>query len=292
MNDLFSVLGWEDRFLEGLHEILKRDSFKRVFLLIFEDYLNNMKMHNNLSKVKELLNKENIELIEIKLEYNNSIDNWTKLNDLFAREETTSPYINLTTIPRETIWTLLFFLKSKHDKIKYIYFKPNSYTKNWLTKNYKEPRLLFKHSGVFGLEKKLALIVIRGFDKSRLHQLVNFFEPNHLYILTQKQNEFEREREKIDETDFSPEINIQKSIIDSYDFSSSLSTITKLVNNLKSDFNIIIASQGPKLSSLFTYKCQIENPEVALSYVPAIDFNIEYSTGLNREEPIFGEFYF
>ena len=70
----------------------------------------------------------------------------------------------------------------------------------------------------------------------------------------------ERIMEKIDETDFSPEINIQKSIIDSYDFSSSLSTIIlqPAISHIR--LNRILGN----LSSLFMIDSNLFNLYVAI----------------------------
>lgn len=279
MSDFFTVLGWENRFYAGIEQVFNKDlAIENINLIIFSDYLECMQMQKNLDLLKETCEKKSIKIKTIDLQYKDSVLNWNTLNSFFQKNEASKPILNLTTMPRETIWTLLFFLRQQHKEINYIYFKPSSYTNDWLTKNFKEPRLLFKHSGIFDLDKELALISIRGFDKARLQQLIDYFEPNYLEIYTQKTNSFESERVDLTYENYVG-IKLNTFKIDSYDFDSAFKVLNASIKELTKKYNVIIASQGPKLSSLYAYKCYLENPEIALAYVPATEFNLNYSDG-------------
>src|SRR5690606_27504202 len=95
--------------------------------------------------------------------------------------------------PRETIWTILYFLKMKTKSTKYIYHKPKSYdnTESGLTKNHKNPRLLFKHSGIFDINKKLVIFIITGFDHNRMNLLIDHFEPDKVVYFSQIGEQYE-----------------------------------------------------------------------------------------------------
>ena len=168
--------------------------------------------------------------------------------------------------------------------ITYSYFKPKEYDKNWLTKNHKEPRLLFKHSGVFDLEKKLVLFVVTGFDESRLIQLIEYYEPNKLVVFVQSGEQFDnaaRNKSMIGRlTAFQLEINEVE--IDSYDVQAASKILNDQIDASK-DYNVILASQGPKTSSLSIYLTYLKSSKkIGLAYVPARDFNKQYSNGINE----------
>lgn len=279
-HNLITVLGWEDRFLKGVKIILENYKIQNITLILFKDYFTMDKMEENLAEIKSLTESKKIPLQQIPLEYNNSISNWKNLNKHFKDNQINNALLNLTTIPRETIWTLLFYLKKNSHSVDYIYFRPETYIKGWLTKNHKEPRLLFKHSGVFDLEKKLALFVISGFDESRLRQLIEYYEPHKLIVFSQSGEQYENLlRNKTIPEIFEYEIkNVQ---IDTYDINSTSKILSHYVKK-NTDFNLIIASQGPKTSSISTYKTYLDSKKrIGLAYVPARDFNSNYSSGVD-----------
>ncbi|WP_298527537.1 hypothetical protein [uncultured Christiangramia sp.] len=288
---LVTVLGWEDRFIEGFKIILKEYQLNEITLIRFVDYLSMGTMEENEVLFSSLSESHNIKINFLDLEYNDSVANWKNLNDFFLKNYLEKILLNITTIPRETIWALLFHFKKKNKSIEYIYFKPEAYHKGWLTKNHKEPRLLFKHSGVFDLEKKLVLIVITGFDESRLRQLIDYYEPDKLIILSQEGDQFSnsnRNRSMLLKND---DIEISEIEIDSYCISDA-SKLLAIEIEKNRDFNIILASQGPKTSALSTYNIYLKyKDKLGLAYVPARDFHSHYSKGINREL-IKGTFYF
>lgn len=285
---LITVLGWEDRFISGTDIILKENNIQNVLLISFTDYafMNVESKSTFIKKMKEL----NIEVDEIELNYSDSINNWRVFDAFFDKYVTSnSILLNITTIPRETIWALLFFLKKDHNNISYIYFKPKRYCKDWLTKNHKNPRLLFKHSGVFDLNKNLVLFIITGFDDGRLSSLIEYYEPSKVVVFNQVGNQFNNEQRNIG-LNINNFLDYEKIEFDSYDVINASHILKEKIKEYK-NCNLIISSQGPKLSSLSTYKNYLLSDNIALAYVPARDFNKKYSFGID-ENYISGSFYF
>jgi len=70
-NTLFTVLGWEERFLLGTNHILENNEVHSVYLICFTDYLHMSNMKENLKTIKELLMAKSIDLNIIELEYGN-----------------------------------------------------------------------------------------------------------------------------------------------------------------------------------------------------------------------------
>lgn len=280
--NLITVLGWEDRLIQGIDIISEKYNLKSILLIVFSDYCSMDKMQENKTTLEKIARVNEIKLSELTLEYNDSISNWKKLNEYFKEYKLTNVLLNITTIPRETIWTLLFFLKKSNNQVDYVYFRPEHYNNGWLTKNHKEPRLLFKHSGIFALEKKLALFVVTGFDESRLLQLIEYYEPEKLIVFSQSGNQYDNlTRNKNIQSKL--EFELEKVEIDSYNILNSTLLLTEYIDK-NDEFNIILASQGPKTSSIGTYNCYLKSERrIALAYVPARDFNNKYSKGINEE---------
>ena len=283
---LFTVLGWEQRFLSGTNHILEHNKIYNVYLICFTDYLHMNNMNENLKAIKELMKEKNIELNIIKLEYEDSISNWKKLDVFFNSTKFQEVIINITTFPRETIWTFLFFLRLSVPCITYIYYKPDSYDKSegGLTKNHKSPRLLFKHSGVFDIDKKLVIFIITGFDHNRTDLLIEYYEPSKVVYLSQKGEQFENMKRNCGicpKTAFE-NIDIENIAIDSYNVDESHKILNGLIEK-HTDYNIIITSQGPKTSAICTYLAYLNNNNIALAYVPAREFSGEYSFGFDNK---------
>lgn len=291
---LFCVLGWEQRFLESINHILDNNEINCINLICFNDYLHMNNMKKNLQIIEKKSKEKNIELILIELNYSNSVSNWRKLDDFFKKSSLHEVIINITTFPRETIWTLLFFLRKYIHTITYIYYKPKSYDKSegGLTKNHKSPRLLFKHSGVFDINKKLVIFVITGFDHNRMDLLIENYEPAKVVYLSQKGKQFDNMKRNcgISPKTAYENIEIENIEIDSYNIKETYEILNSLITaHVK--YNIIITSHGPKTSAISTYLAYMKNNDIALSYVPAREFSGDYSLGFDNN-PVLGEIQF
>lgn len=282
---LFTVLGWEERFLSSINHILEHNKIDNIYLICFTDYMHMNNMNKNLKAIKDLSEEKNINFSIIELEYEDSISNWKKLDIFFNTHEICEVIINITTFPRETIWTFLFFLRFRVPCIKYIYYKPESYDKSeaGLTKNHKSPRLLFKHSGIFDIDKKLVIFIITGFDHKRTDLLIEYYEPSKVVYLSQNGEQFENMKRNcgICPKTAYENIDIDNIAIDCYDIDKSSETLNMLIDN-HSDYNIIITSLGPKTSAISTYLAYLKNNNIALAYVPAKEFSGEYSLGFDN----------
>lgn len=283
---LFTVLGWEERFLSGTKQILEDYKINNVYLICFNDYMHMNNMKENLKAIIDLMEEKKIQFNTIELKYEDSISNWKNLSIFFNSHKFQDVIINISTFPRETIWTLLFFMRFRVPCVKYIYYKPESYdnSETGLTKNHKSPRLLFKHSGIFDVDKKLVIFIITGFDRKRTDLIIEYYEPSKVVYISQKGEQFENMKRNCG---ISPETAYENTIIeniaiDCYYINESHKTLNELINN-HSDFNIIITSQGPKTSAISTYLAYLDNNNIALAYVPAKEFSGEYSFGFNNK---------
>lgn len=246
----------------------------------------------NFELIIEISIKYKVKLVVVELSYADQIDTWKELDRFFHENEIKqNVLLNITTTPRETIWTLLFYLRQKVSGVDYIYFRPKSYPEDqWLTNNYKTPRLLLKHSGVFDLEKQLVLFVVTGFDTNRLSTIVDHYDPDEIVLFCQSGVQFNNLERNQGVANIDSSI-VSKVDIDCYNISDSGVLLNSYLTKY-SEFNVVIASQGPKCSAIFSYSSYLRsNERVALAYVPAMDFNPDYSKGIS-ESPIYGKLSF
>lgn len=287
---LILVLGWEERFLLGLQKDLELYDITKIILLNFHVYESNTE--DNKLKINKICKEKSIELNEVKLNYQDSIKSWKILSDCLAKISSDNQILlDITTTPRETIWSTIYHLRGSKKNLDFIYHKPEKYHKDWLTKEPAKPRLLLKHSGIHKLNYPTALLVITGFEYERAKQLIYFFEPKLTLIGVQQGDQFnnltrnEELRKSLKE--FS---NINEFEIDAYSSDFGFKILKDKISNIGEKYNVVLASLGPKLTSISTYNIILQNPEIALAYVPTKEFNLKYSLGIG--EYLSGSVYF
>jgi len=281
-NTMIAVLGWEDRFFEGIKSDINSYSINRVMLLRYQECDDLTKNARNL--IEKLCIANNIELDYLEISDLNPVQKWKVFDKHFSNLDNVGQNVllEISTMPRDTIWSLLYFLNPLDISIDYIYHSPKSYSSDWLTKEPGKPRLLFKHSGITRLGLPTALIILTGFEIERTKQLVHFFEPKLTYLGVQKGNQFDNEKRNAENHESIKGFTETKEFeLDAYSEDNGYSSIKKQIDELKVDYNVIVASLGPKPTSLAMYRAFLDNPEIALAYVPAKEFNKEYSKGID-----------
>lgn len=288
-NTLIAVLGWEDRFYEGIKSDLDNYSFHQLILLCYRECDNLTAKSRGL--IDQLCIKNDIELKNLEISDLDAVGKWKAFEDYFSNKDNVGNKVllEISTMPRDTIWSILYFLNPLSISIDYIYHTPKLYNSEWLTKEPGKPRLLFKHSGISKLGAQTALIILTGFEVERTKQLVQFFEPKLTYLGLQKGNQFDNERRNAENHESIKGYTETKEFeLDAYSIDNGYSSIKEQIDELKDRYNVIVASLGPKPTSIAMYRAFLDNSEIALAYVPAKEFNKEYSTGINNK--IFGTF--
>ncbi|WP_342086179.1 hypothetical protein [Dyadobacter sp. OTU695] len=287
--NLISVLGWEERCYLGVMKTSGIISVSKLVLLVFKDYLKYTS--SNLGRIKELCLEKRIELQIVELSYSRTADAWSQIGSIIEHPavKKENSILDVSTMPRETIWSFIFFARKKNIELRFIYFKPLHYG-DWLCKEPDKPRLLYKHSGVAEFGKSTALIILTGFDYDRTSQLVRFYEPSLTVLGIQKGIQFDNQQRNIQDQ-HAAECKGQTTVsffeIDAYDLRAASAILDDQIKRLKPDYNIIVSSLGPKLSAISIYDVFLTHPEIALTYVPTKEYNLSYSTGIDLE-PIIG----
>lgn len=289
-----TVLGWEDRYILGLKQSFQEYSFEKVILFVFEDYRHYTS--ENLVSTHEFLQSISVELIEISVWNNDLLASWKSIAEWFQQQNYSDIprfIVDLSTIPRETLWSVLYWFSKDRLEFDYVYYPPMEYSGSWLSQEPEKPRLLFKHSGEIFFERQTCLFVFSGFDPERVRQLYEFYEPKMLLVAIQSGSQFDnnirntkdRLREVLNEVN-----SLEFVEIDTYDFNECYRRVSELLDPIKDRYNLITSSLGPKISGLVLYKYQFNNRSVALTYVPCRLYSRAYSKGIGN--PVKGHFEF
>jgi hypothetical protein len=280
---LIAVLGWEDRFSMGIEADLNNHSCKSLLLLRYQECVDITNISRK--KIEKICLEKKVELRYLDITDNDPVAKWKILEKYFSdiKNIGESILLDISTMPRETIWSILFFITPLKISVDYIYYTPLQYNKNWLSREPGKPRLLFKHSGISILGKPTALIILTGFEIERAKQLVYFFEPKFTLLGFQEGKQFDNDKRNIEIHELIKGFTeTQDFYLNAYSDDNGLSMIKSQIESLKPNFNIIITSLGPKPTAVSIYKTFLGNPEIALAYVPAKEFNTEYSTGIDK----------
>ena len=88
-------------------------------------------------------------------------------------------------MPRDVIWQTLWLLKRCSSEIRVVYHRPKGYG-DWLSRDPRRPRLVFKMSGISAIGKRTALVITAGYDFDRVRHLIDFYEPAFVCLALQR----------------------------------------------------------------------------------------------------------
>jgi hypothetical protein len=283
---IITVLSWEERYLLALEQHLS--NLNPSLVIVFRYSTNSEWKESNLTKTEELL-KDRMILVDIDGSKPNL--NWIVFQKVFGLHCTgKNILLDITTMPRESIWLSLYNCKKLECNTRYVYFKPAEYSQDWISRDPGKPRMLYKMSGIAKLGTPSLLVITAGYDIQRLDSLVHNFEPKETVVLLADGDE-QRNKDNFEVCSrlLDMKYGIKKLIkYDPYDVENSFALIeNRLVkgdagNSYLDKFNIILNSLGAKTSAITLFKIWLKYPQVALSYIPSREYNRNYSSGIGR----------
>lgn len=283
-NIIFICPSWEDRSLLGFKQDCEDVKTSKVIALRKEYPVNELEVSECIDKITCICSQQAIDYEEV-IWKDNPFENSEHLNSCLNKLKADDiVHVDISTMPRDIIWTLLFFLNQRSNHVLIRYYQPKSYHGAWLSKEPYSPRLLLKHSGIIELGKPQCVVIITGFDEERTRQIVSKFEPQKVVLCIQKGEQFDNNNRN--ETSKHKLIcknigvpDISSIEIDCYGADFGKKAINDLLLSL-SAYNVIVASFGPKPSAIGVYMSFKEHPEIALCYVPCKEYNKEYCKGI------------
>lgn len=278
---IITVASWEPRFLLGIRRALKEYTTRRVVAYFFVEYSDRTEeARKSLGTfVKDHLG---LTLEEIPLDFRAPRIAWRRLEKDLGPDAGVGKrlLLDITTMPRELIWSALFWLEAAATEVQYIYNRPRTYAADWLARDPDDPKLVFKLAGTLEFGRPTALVAVTGFDENRCRQAVEFYEPAHVLLAAQGGQQYENNRRNVGPTFAASGIDICHIEVDAFRGDHGYGVLRKHVGKLSRSHNVILCSFGPKPSAIALYRLQREFPQCALAYIGCKEYNPKYSEGL------------
>lgn len=229
-----------------------------------------------------------------------NIDNLaSNLHDLTSKLKSANILVDITTFTREMIFILIYFFRNEpsinEHKVTFIYNPAGNYSmdkdnisEKWLSKGVRDIRSVLGYSGLFSPNKKLALILLVGFEQERAKKIIDTFEPSKVFLgHASIEGAISEDLQVINKNVFDELKSLYLLDMCQFQFSCKTPSETKekideIIKSSKNDYNIVIASLNNKISSIGVAFSALENPEVQICYPTVNHYNIEnYSVPTN-----------
>lgn len=280
---LIAPAGWEERFEQGVYIDITEFSPSKIVVPFSQMYANRTRLVRD--KIRAKAQTLNIIYCEFEHDYCEPVSLYKSLLDVFEAEvflHAANIRFNGTTAPRDLIWYALHFLSEKKIPTEFSYFRPVSYGK-YLSRDARAPRLILKRSGIAYPDQPTCILAISGFDRERLSQLKQRYEPKKMFVVHQVGDQLENKTRNAS-AEHTPTSEEEHFEIDCYDtVDNSLRILCAKLDDLPEAYNVIAASLGPKPSALILFKLTQLRPEIGLVYIPAGDYSEDYSIGIDLE---------
>lgn len=281
---IITVASWEPRFLLGLREMVVESHPRNLLMYHYEEY--DAYSVANRTKVNQLCRVKGIGLQSISVSFRDPVRTWRTMFDSLKLDELSdkAAIIDFTTMPRETLWTLLNLLEATSAEVHYVYHGPERYNDSWLSRDPGKPRLVYKLAGEARLGARTLLLVLTGYDPERVEQLVRFFDPHHTLLGVQTGEQYNNQSMNVNEyKQYERQTGFTIFRLDAYGSDHGFTAIETQLKDCNGEYNIIMSSLGPKPSAIALYRLKRKYLHTSLAYAPSNEFNREYSYGIGEK---------
>lgn len=277
---IVTVASWEPRFLLGLKQTLRECSAKRVVAYFVGEYSDRTEEARR--ELQDIERESEIDLQEEEIHFGRPAETWSTLERSLgpgAKFEG-AVLLDLTTMPREIIWSTLFWLEAGRVDTHYVYGRPEAYADGWLAKDPDNPRLVYKLAGTLEVGRATALVAVTGFDERRCRQAIEFYEPARVLLAAQTGRQYRNDARNIGPEFEAGGMPVEHMEVDAFGSDHGYAALRPRVAELARDHNVILCSFGPKPSAIALFILQREFAHCALAYIGCKDYNLNYSKGL------------
>lgn len=281
---LITFASWEERFALGFEKNLATYKPREVLLYYLDGYADWTDAAREAAAAE--CKTANMRFTQLKLSVDDAAQNWKSIGktiDATVGQESRVA-VDMTTMPREYIWMILWFLDRDARNVSYVYHCAQQHAGDWLSRDPQRPRLVFKMSGTARLGAKTLLVVLAGFDPERTAQLMGFFEPTVTLLgLQETSPDPDNERRMKEHAErFGSDASVELFKLDAYGKDHGQTAIETILASRRDTHNVVMSSLGPKPTAIALYRIQRANRDYALAYAPSNEFNREYSSGIGE----------
>lgn len=279
---LIAFGSWEQRFKAGVERDLDSTVCQSLVVLYYDRYASRTVAGRR--AVRGRCEAKEVRFRDVELEADSFRSCWKRIfseieQHVVAGDEV---IVDISTMPRDVIWSVFWMLERKGVDVKYVYHSPAEYGGDWLSRDPRPPRIVYKLSGEVGPTDSTTLVLILGYDIQRAKRLIRWYAPERIILGVQVGDRFERNQDLMQRQ--------REELTEQYDgFSFELDAfaedrghgaICKAVRDVSEHENVIMSSLGPKLTSVSIYEVQREFSRFGLAYTPANEFSDDYSSGI------------
>lgn len=281
---LLGFASWEDRFQLGMARDLDRfKKVRRVLVFYFGSYAERTEEgRDDLGRKCAMLG---IRCDSCILDVEDPATNWQEVVKVIEEAvlECGRIIVDISTMPREVIWYIFWYVSQSNTEGRYIYHTPRDYG-TWASRDPRTPRLVYKLSGLSLPSNDTVVLVTLGYDIQRAIRLFSWYEPTEVIVGVQQGSRFKRNRELMENHMKLLEVEYGCSVfqLDAFGDDRGEEAIRRALSQVPQDRNILMSSLGPKLSSVSFFKIQQSNPMCGLVYTPATEYNEDYSVGIRE----------
>ena len=279
---IITVASWEPRFWLGFERLVATRLPKEVYMYFYAEYSINTEPSR--VKVREYCQSNSVVLHELRLSFSEPTNSCKTLYKSIGSADLAGKdlVLDITTMPRETIWILLSLIDGVGSSTRWAYHRPERYNNDWLSRDPSQPRFVPKLGGVTKLGIPTKLLILSGFDVERTKQVITFYEPELTLIGWQQGSQFNNQLMNVSkhEEEFKncPDVNIFE--INAYSSDHGYAEVESQLKKHIQDSNVIMTSFGPKPSAIALYRLHKLYSQTSLAYAPSKEFNPDYSSGI------------
>lgn len=290
---LISVASWEDRFQEGVLETLSKHTIQSVSVLYSEKY--GAQTKSNRASLLSACEIKGIAYSESRLDFTDAPQTWKGIQSWLHKLITPGSRVlfDISTSPREITWFVLHHLRSINCTIFYHYYRPRIYGE-WQSRDALLPRLVFRRSGIAFPDKPTAIVAITGFDSDRVAQIINRFEPALVLLGVQDGKQYDNadRNNAVHKEKFGSNPMVRFFELNAYASPSEIvDSLQQQLHALMESHNILATSLGPKPSAVGLFKLTEKFPDIGLIYTPSLEYNTNYSNGIDLTAACSGHIY-
>ena len=285
-NDLLICFAsWEDRFALGFERNVRSSPFRKTLVFYFKEYSERTDVGRR--TVSEICTQEEIDYMLVDLDGEDPVDTWStvRLRVTEAIDRCESVFVDISTMPRDIIWYILNLVDcSQASHVQYVYYSPKGYGDEWLSRDPRSPRLIYKLSGLASPKSQVTLLITVGFDLQRATRLIDWCEPNRIIIGCQGGTRFSINEQWMTEhrTKLEKQYPCTFFELDAYTKDCGMASVREALVDVPETDNVLLSSLGPKLTAVSLYKIRRDNKRYGLVYAPSREFSSHYSFGVGQ----------
>ncbi len=286
---LIAFGSWEQRFSLGIERDLRSTECESVVVFYYDGYAERTEAERQ--AMRRFCALRGVEVFEVEIRSDSFCAGWMKIFACIDERVTVGDdvTVDISTMPRDIIWSVFWMLERKGVSVKYVYHSPAEYGDDWLSRDPRPPRMIYKLSGGVLPSDPTALLLILGYDIQRAKRLIRWYAPKRIIVGMQVGDRFKRNQDLMRRQlgELKQDHDVSDFGLDAYAEDRGRGAINKAIRDVSEHENVIMSSLGPKLTSVAIYEVQREFPRFGLAYTPANEFSNDYSIGIGH--PYAGE---